>query len=214
MKTYAVPSELEPILRTAAVIPVLTIHRLEDAVPLAKALVEGGLPVLEITLRTAFAIPAVRQIREAVPGAIVGVGTILTVQDLKVARAAGANFGVSPGLTPNLAAAVIADGIPFLPGVATASEIMLARAFGFQHLKFFPAEPMGGRDTLAALRGPFPDVIFCPTGGIRAEMLSDYLQLPNVACVGGSWLAPEDDKKTGAWGAISERAAIIGAGVG
>ncbi len=206
MTTHPPHAQIESILRTAPVIPVLTIRRIDDAVPLAKALVEGGLPVLEITLRSDIATQAIRRIRESVPQAITGAGTILDAEDLAAAREAGAQFGVSPGLTPELASAVAAGGMPFLPGVATASEIMQARALGFRYLKFFPAEAMGGRATLSGFGGPFRDVLFCPTGGIREDTLAAYLKLPNVLCAGGSWMASDEDIANGAWSAISERA--------
>lgn len=197
---------LDSILRTAPVIPVLTIRRLEDAVPLAEALVAGGLPILEITLRSEVALEAIGRIRDAVPDAVAGAGTILGAEDLDEARDAGAMFGVSPGLTPDLAAAVVAADLPFLPGVATASEIMQARAHGFRHLKFFPAEAMGGRAALSGFAGPFRDVRFCPTGGIGEATLPAYLELPNVLCAGGSWMVPDGDIADGAWDAITERA--------
>jgi 2-dehydro-3-deoxyphosphogluconate aldolase / (4S)-4-hydroxy-2-oxoglutarate aldolase len=206
MTTQTSRERVDSILRTAPVIPVLTIRRIEDAVPLAEALVGGGLVVLEITLRSESATQAIRLIRESVPRAIAGAGTILDAKDLAAAREAGAVFGVSPGLTPELAAAVTASGMPFLPGVATASEIMNARALGFRHLKFFPAEAMGGRAALGGFGGPFRDVLFCPTGGIREDTLAAYLKLPNVLCAGGSWMAPDDDIASGAWSAITERA--------
>jgi len=199
-------AQVDSILRTAPVIPVLTIRRIEDAVPLAEALLEGGLAVLEITLRSEIATQAIRLIRESVPRAIVGTGTILDAEDLAAAWEAGAQFGVSPGLTPELAAAVTAAGMPFLPGVATASEIMRARALGFRHLKFFPAEAMGGRAALSGFGGPFRDVLFCPTGGIGEDTLAAYLELPNVLCAGGSWMAPDKDVANRAWGAITEQA--------
>jgi len=199
-------AQVDSILRAAPVIPVLTIRRIEDAVPLAEALVEGGLAVLEITLRSEIATQAIRRIRESVPQAIAGAGTILDAEDLAAAREAGAVFGVSPGLTPELAAAITAADMPFLPGVATASEIMRARALGFRHLKFFPAEAIGGRAALSAFAGPFGDVLFCPTGGIREDTLAEYLKLPNVLCAGGSWMAPYVDIANGAWSAIAERA--------
>jgi 2-dehydro-3-deoxyphosphogluconate aldolase / (4S)-4-hydroxy-2-oxoglutarate aldolase len=206
MTTQTTHAQVDSILRTAPVIPVLTIRRINDVVPLARALVEGGLSVLEITLRSEIATQAIRLIRESVPRAIAGAGTILDADDLAAARHAGAAFGVSPGLTPELAAAVTAAGMPFLPGVATASEIMRARALGFRHLKFFPAEAMGGRAALNGFGGPFRDVLFCPTGGIREDTLADYLKLPNVVCAGGSWMAPDEDIANGAWSAIAERA--------
>ncbi len=205
-------AQFESILRAASVIPVLTIRRIEDAVPLAEALVEGGLTVLEITLRTEIAAQAIRLIGDKVPGAIAGAGTILDTSDLANARNAGARFGVSPGLTPELAAAVASSDMPFLPGVATASEIMQARSHGFRHLKFFPAEAAGGRAALSGFAGPFGDVFFCPTGGIREDTLAAYLKVTNVMCVGGSWLASDADMEKGAWSDITERARRVSDG--
>jgi len=172
------------------VMPVIVLDRVEDAVPLAQRFVHERVRVLEITLRTPAALEGVRRIRAAVPSAIVGVGTILTVEDLTNARQAGAAFGVSPGVTPSLLAAARASGWPFLPGVATPSEVMLSRDAGFTAMKLFPAAAVGGAALLKALAGPFPDVIFCPTGGIDAGSAAEYLALPNVACVGGSWVVP------------------------
>jgi 2-dehydro-3-deoxyphosphogluconate aldolase/(4S)-4-hydroxy-2-oxoglutarate aldolase len=197
---------MEDYFRRAPVIPVLTISRIEHAVPLARALVSGGLPVLEVTLRTPAALEALAVIQREVPEAVVGLGTILAPGDVASALKSGAAFGVSPGLTPELAQAAREASLPFLPGVATASEVMRARAYGFRHLKFFPAEAAGGRVAVASLSGPFPEIRFCPTGGIREETASAWLALPNVPCVGGSWLAPEHDLEAGAWDKIAARA--------
>ncbi|MEO3432007.1 bifunctional 4-hydroxy-2-oxoglutarate aldolase/2-dehydro-3-deoxy-phosphogluconate aldolase [Inquilinus sp. CAU 1745] len=197
---------IEDIMRRAPVIPVLTIARVDHAVPLARALVAGGLPVLEVTLRTDAALDAVAAIRREVPDAIVGLGTMTTAADFEAARKVGAAFGVSPGLTPALAEAANASGLPFLPGIATASEAMRALEFGFSRLKFFPAEAAGGRAMLSSLAGPFADLRFCPTGGIREETAADWLKLPNVLCVGGSWLAGAADLEAGAWEEIEARA--------
>lgn len=197
---------IEDIMRRAPVIPVLTIARADQAVPLARALVAGGLPVLEVTLRTDAALDAVAAIRREVPDAIVGLGTMTAAADFEAARKVGAAFGVSPGLTPALAAAANASGLPFLPGIATASEAMRALEFGFTRLKFFPAEAAGGRAMLASLAGPFADLRFCPTGGVREETAADWLKLPNVLCVGGSWLASTADLEAGAWEEIEARA--------
>ena len=186
----------------APVIPVLTIDRLERAVPLARALVAGGLTVLEITLRTATALAAIEAIAEAVPEAIVGAGTVTDADGLSAALAAGAGFIVSPGFSPALADQARDAAIPFLPGVATAGEVMAAATAGLTHLKFFPAEAMGGIATLKAFAGPFADIRFCPTGGIRAENAAAYLALENVVCVGGSWVAPASAVRTGDWPAI------------
>lgn len=185
------------------VIPVLVIERIEDALPLAQALVDGGVRVLEVTLRTPVALEAARLIAAQVPGAIVGAGTLRSVADVAQAKAAGCAFGVSPGYTPALARAARDLELPLLPGVATASEVMAASDDGFQFLKFFPAAAAGGVPMLRSLAGPFPDVMFCPTGGITAELAPQYLALPNVAVVGGSWLTPADAVRAGDWGRIT-----------
>ena len=185
------------------VIPVLVIERIEDALPLARALVDGGVRVLEVTLRTPVALEAARLIAAQVPGAIVGAGTLRSVADVAQAKAAGCAFGVSPGYTPALARAARDLELPLLPGVATASEVMAASDDGFQFLKFFPAAAAGGVPMLRSLAGPFPDVMFCPTGGITAELAPQYLALPNVAVVGGSWLTPADAVRAGDWGRIT-----------
>ncbi len=194
------------IMRLAPVIPVLTIERVADAVPLARALVAGGLPVLEITLRTDAALAAASAIMAEVPDAVVGLGTLLTAADVERAQRIGARFGVSPGLTEPLVGAARDAGLPFLPGVATASEAMRAMEQGHTHLKFFPAEPAGGIAALKALGAPLQELRFCPTGGITAATAPDYLALSNVLCIGGSWLATKSDIATGAWGEIAERA--------
>ncbi len=194
------------IMATAPVIPVLTIEREQDAVPLAEALVAGGLPVLEITLRTDAALAAAKAIADAVPDAVVGLGTVLTPKDVENAREIGARFAVSPGLTESLARAAGEAGLPFLPGVVTASEAMGALELGLTHLKFFPAEPAGGIAALKALGAPLQDLRFCPTGGITAKSAPDYLALPNVLCVGGSWLATEAEIADGAWKKITTKA--------
>ena len=194
------------LMRTGPVIPVIVIDRLEDAVPLARALVEGGVRVLEVTLRTTVALRAVEAIAREVEGAIVGVGTITRAQDFADALAAGAVFGVSPGLTPALAEAARASALPLLPGVMTPSDVLAAQAAGYTELKLFPAQQAGGIGMLKALGGPFPDVMFCPTGGVTLDTAADYLALPNVACVGGSWLTPKEAVATGDWGRIARLA--------
>jgi len=191
------------LFRSARVIPVLTIERLEDAVPLAKALVAGGVRVLEVTLRTKVAIEAAKAIMADVPGAVVGIGTILNADDLARAQALGVAFGISPGATPDLLKAAAASGLPFAPGIATASELMQALAHGFQLAKFFPAESSGGIKALRALAGPFPDARFCPTGGIGEANAAAWLSEPNVVAVGGSWLCPAADIRAGNWAGIS-----------
>lgn len=191
------------IMRTGPVIPVIVIDRLEDAVPLARALVAGGVRVLELTLRTPVALQALSAIAHEVEGAIVGVGTLTRAEDFEQSIKAGALFGVSPGLTPELIAAARDSGLPLLPGVMTPSDVIAARAAGFTELKLFPAQQAGGIGMLKAMGGPFPDVTFCPTGGIAAATAADFLALPNVACVGGSWLTPQDAIAAGDWGRIT-----------
>jgi 2-dehydro-3-deoxyphosphogluconate aldolase/(4S)-4-hydroxy-2-oxoglutarate aldolase len=195
--------KLAALFRQAVVIPVLTIERLEDAVPLARALVAGGVRVLEITLRTPVAIPAAQAIIASVPEAVVGIGTILNASDLARAEALGASFGISPGATPDLLKAAAASALPFAPGIATASELMQALAHGFNLVKFFPAEQAGGIKALRALTGPFPDARFCPTGGIGEANAAAWLSEPNVVAVGGSWLCPAADIRSGNWAGIS-----------
>jgi 2-dehydro-3-deoxyphosphogluconate aldolase/(4S)-4-hydroxy-2-oxoglutarate aldolase len=194
---------LAALFRSAVVIPVISIERLEDAVPLAKALVEGGVRVLEVTLRTPVAIEAARAIMADVPEAIVGIGTILNPADLARAEALGAEFGISPGATPELLEAAARSRLPFAPGIATASDLMQALAHGFELVKFFPAESSGGIKALRALAGPFPDVRFCPTGGIGEANAAAWLSEPNVVAVGGSWLCPAADIRSGNWAGIS-----------
>jgi 2-dehydro-3-deoxyphosphogluconate aldolase/(4S)-4-hydroxy-2-oxoglutarate aldolase len=194
------------LVQHGPVIPVIVIDRLEDAVPLAQALVAGGVRVLEVTLRTPVALDAIRAMT-AVEGAIVGAGTIRSAADARAAHAAGAVFGVSPGYTAEVGAACREVGLPLLPGVATASEVMAAQADGLSFLKFFPATAAGGIPMLKALAGPFPDVVFCPTGGISLATAPDFLALPNVKVCGGSWLTPADAVKAGDWGRITELAA-------
>ena len=181
---------IREILGMAPVIPVLTLSDLAHAVPLARALVDGGLSVLEITLRTPVAIGCVEAIRKAVPDAIIGVGTLTRAVDFAAADRAGAQFGVTPGLTPDLAAAARGARFPLLPGVMTPTEVIAARLAGFNVLKLFPAHQAGGVGMLRALAAPFPDTLFCPTGGITRAAAPDYLALPNVVSVGGSWVAP------------------------
>ena len=193
------------IMRSASVIPVIAIDDPEHAVPLAQALVAGGICVLEVTLRTAHGLDAIRAMAQ-VPGAIVGVGTLTQGEEFKAARDAGAVFGVSPGLTPALIEAARTSGLPLLPGVMTPSEVMAAREAGFRQLKLFPAVPAGGVGMLNAIGGPLPDVTFCPTGGISIDTAPQFLACKNVACVGGSWLTPKDAIKAGNWALITELA--------
>lgn len=188
------------------VIPVIVLDRVEDAVPLARALVAGGVRVLEVTLRTPAALACIEAIARAVPEAVVGAGTLRSAADVRAAKAAGSAFGVSPGYTAAVGAACRDAGLPLLPGVATASEVMAAQADGLQFLKFFPATAAGGIPMLKALGGPFPDVVFCPTGGITPETAPQFLALPNVLVCGGSWLTPAAAVAAGDWGRITQLA--------
>ena len=194
---------LAALFRQAVVIPVLTIEKVEHAVPLAKALVAGGIRTLEVTLRTDAALDAAKAIIAEVPEAIVGIGTILNPDDLARAMDLGAKFGISPGATPELLKAAAASDLPFAPGIATASELMQALAHGFDLVKFFPAEQSGGIKALRALAGPFPIVRVCPTGGIGEANAAAWLAEPNVLAVGGSWLCPAADIRSGNWAGIS-----------
>lgn len=199
--------DIDAIAALAPVVPVLTIDRLEDAVPLARALVKGGLRVLEITLRTEAALAALAAISGEVPQAVVGAGTVLDARQLDQVTQRGARFAVSPGCTPALARAAKAAGLPFLPGVQTVSEAMGLAEQGFRLLKFFPADVAGGIGWLKAVATPLAGLRFCPTGGIGAETASAYLALPNVACVGGSWVAPRDVVAAGDWQRVERLAA-------
>jgi len=192
------------------VIPVIVLHRVEDAVPLAQALVDGGVRVLEVTLRTPAAIACMKAIIAAVPGAIVGAGTIRSIADAQAARDIGCAFGVSPGYTSAVGLACREIGLPLLPGVATASEVMTAQADGYDFLKFFPATAAGGIPLLKALAGPFTDVVFCPTGGITPETAPQFLALPNVKVCGGSWLTPQDAVDAKDWARITKLAREAG----
>jgi 2-dehydro-3-deoxyphosphogluconate aldolase/(4S)-4-hydroxy-2-oxoglutarate aldolase len=198
---------VDQILKTAPVIPVMVVERIEDAVPLATALYNGGLKVLEITLRTPCALDAIRAMVDALPeDAIIGAGTVLTPEDLDKAVAAGSKFLVSPGTTPALIEAAKKSSIPLLAGVATPTEAMRLYAEGFTHLKFFPAEAAGGVPMLKSIAGPLPQITFCPTGGIDLAKAPTYLALPNVACVGGTWMAPKELMKAGRWDEIEKLA--------
>jgi 2-dehydro-3-deoxyphosphogluconate aldolase / (4S)-4-hydroxy-2-oxoglutarate aldolase len=188
------------------VIPVIVINRLEDAVPMAQALVDGGVKVLEVTLRTSIALQCMEAIARAVPGAIVGAGTVRSRADAQAAKDAGCVFAVSPGYTTEVGQACRDIGLPLLPGVATASEVMQANAEGFMFLKFFPATAAGGIPMLKALAGPFTDVVFCPTGGITLETAPQFLALPNVKVCGGSWLTPADAVAAKDWARITRLA--------
>ncbi len=207
-------NEMRELLREAGVVPVLSIADPARAVPLAEALLAGGLRHLEITFRTPAALDALRAIVDAVPAAQAGAGTVTTAAQADAAGAAGARFLVGPGFSADVARRAADLGLPYLPGVATASEIMAAGAHGLDCLKFFPAGPMGGIATLKALAGPFPDVVFCPTGGIDGTNAADYLALSNVLAVGGSWPAPADLVAAGDFDEITARARAAKALVG
>lgn len=194
-------ARIREICAMAPVIPVIVIEDAAWAEPLARSLVAGGLPVLEVTLRTPAALDSIAAMAR-VEGAVVGAGTVITVQDAHRARSAGARFAVSPGLTDTLVGACEDCALPLLPGAATASEAMQAVEAGFDTLKFFPAGPAGGPAYLKALGGPLPGIRFCPTGGVSAANAPDYLALPNVLCVGGSWIAPADMMRAGDWAGI------------
>lgn len=185
------------------VVPVIVIDDLADAVPMAEALMAANVRLLEVTLRTPVALQAISILRDALPSAVVGAGTVTSPEQLAQVQAAGAQFAISPGITAPLLAAGVASDIALIPGVATISELMLARSYGYTHLKFFPAEAAGGVRMLQAIAGPFPDVTFCPTGGIHADNYRDYLALPNVACVGGSWILPRAALAAKDWAAIT-----------
>jgi 2-dehydro-3-deoxyphosphogluconate aldolase/(4S)-4-hydroxy-2-oxoglutarate aldolase len=191
------------LMRLGPVIPVLTIERTEDAVPLAQALAAGGLRVLEVTLRTPVALEAISRIKWEVPDVVVGAGTVLNANDFDRAVEAGSRFVVTPGLTDGILAAAAASGTPLLPGVATATELMAGLDAGLSHFKFFPAETSGGAAALKAFFGPFAACRFCPTGGINAKLAPQYLALPNVLCVGGAWVAPADAIAAGDWATIT-----------
>ena len=188
------------------VIPVIVVEDLAHAVPLAQALVAGGVRVLEVTLRSSVALKAIEAMARAVPEAIVGAGTLRTAADAKAAKDAGATFAVSPGFTPALSAACRDVGLPLLPGVATASEVMVANDHGHRFLKLFPATAVGGMHLLKGFAGPFADVAFCPTGGISLETAPQFLALPNVKVCGGSWLTPKDAMQQGDWARITQLA--------
>jgi 2-dehydro-3-deoxyphosphogluconate aldolase/(4S)-4-hydroxy-2-oxoglutarate aldolase len=197
---------IQEIVSLSPVIPVLTISELEHAAPLARALSAGGLRVIEVALRTPVALAAIEVMRKAVPTAVIGVGTLTRAVDFAAADRVGAQFGVSPGLTPELAAAARGARFPLLPGIMTPTEVITARHAGFNVLKFFPAELAGGLSMLQALGAAFPDVSFCPTGGITPATAADYLALANVVCVGGSWLAPSHMLAAGDWTGIEQLA--------
>ena len=195
------------LLDVVPVVPVVVVDDLESAVPLARALVAGGLPVIELTLRTPVALDAIRAIADEVPDILVGAGTVLTPGQAKQAHDAGAQFLVSPGATPALLGGMADTGLPFLPGTATVSEVLAVLEAGITEMKFFPAEASGGTAFLGSIASPVPGARFCPTGGITAATAGDYLALPNVGCVGGSWLTPPDAVAAGDWARVERLAA-------
>jgi 2-dehydro-3-deoxyphosphogluconate aldolase/(4S)-4-hydroxy-2-oxoglutarate aldolase len=196
-------ADASAVLNTSPVIPVVTIDDPQDAVPLARALADGGVGIIELTLRTGSALTSVKLIAEEVPEILVGAGTILTPAQADAAVAAGARFLVSPGVTPALLTSMLSLDVPVLPGVATVGEVMAVLDAGLDAMKFFPAGPAGGPKYLAAIGAPIPQVRFCPTGGISLATAPDYLALPNVACVGGSWLTPADAVQAKDWDTIT-----------
>ena len=203
----------EAILTTGPVVPVIVIKKLEHAVPMAKALVAGGIRVLEVTLRTACALEAIRAIAKEVPEAIVGAGTVTNPQQLKDVTDAGAQFAISPGLTDTLLKAATEGTIPLIPGISSVSELMLGMEHGLKEFKFFPAEANGGVKALQAIAGPFSQIRFCPTGGISPANYRDYLALKSVLCIGGSWLVPAEALEAGDYDRITAlaREAVVGA---
>ena len=200
------PSE-SSLLDRVPVVPVVVVDDLAQAVPVARALVAGGLPVIELTLRTPVALDAIRAIADEVPEILVGAGTVLTPGQAKEAKDAGAQFLVSPGATASLLAGMTDTGLPFLPGTATVSEVLAVLETGLTEMKFFPAEASGGTGFLSSIASPVPAARFCPTGGITTASAASYLALPNVGCVGGSWLTPKDALETGDWARVEQLAA-------
>jgi len=194
------------VLGNGPVVPVIVVEELDWAVPLARALLAGGVRVLEITLRTTIAVDAIRLVAREVPEAVVGAGTVLTPEQLRAVEDAGGLFAISPGLTPSLLEAADGGGIPLIPGIATVSELMTGMERGYRHFKFFPAEAAGGVKALKAISGPFPRLAFCPTGGITPDNYRDYLSLDSVLCVGGSWLVPAEALKNNDWKRITSLA--------
>ena len=206
------PSDATPgLLDRVPVVPVVVVDDLAQAVPVARALVAGGLPVIELTLRTPVALDAIRAIADEVPEILVGAGTVVTPGQAKEAHDAGAQFLVSPGATPALLAGMAETGLPFLPGTATVSEVLAVLEAGWTEMKFFPAEASGGAAFLASVASPVPAARFCPTGGITATSAASYLALPNVGCVGGSWLTPKDALVAGDWARVEQLAAAAAA---
>jgi 2-dehydro-3-deoxyphosphogluconate aldolase/(4S)-4-hydroxy-2-oxoglutarate aldolase len=206
MPTNKSSQRAKELLARAAIVPVVTINRVADAVPLARALVKGGLSAIEITLRTEIAFDAARTIIADVPDAIVGIGTVLTTHDLEQARKIGAHFAVSPGQSGELLQAAASDNLPYVPGIQTVSDLMACVVNGFDTVKFFPAASAGGLATINALSGPFPSVCFCPTGGIRETDVPEWLAHPKIIALGGSWIAPTADVNDKDWNEIEKRA--------
>lgn len=205
----------EQILKTGPVVPVIVVNKLEHAVPMAQALVAGGVKVLEVTLRTPCAMDALKAMIKAVPEAIVGAGTVINTRQLKEVTDAGAQFVISPGITGSLLQAAVDGPVPLIPGISTVSELMVGMDYGLREFKFFPAEANGGVKALQAIAGPFPQVRFCPTGGISPKNYRDYLALSSVHCIGGSWLVPADALESGDYARITTlaREAVAGAGL-
>ena len=210
-KNWKVSSE--EVFSQGPVVPVLVIKDVAHAVPLAKALIAGGIRVLEVTLRTEAALEAIREIAQNVPEAMIGAGTVTNETQLRQVAEAGALFAISPGMTTDLLQAGSDANIALIPGISSTSELMKGIDAGYTHFKFFPAEASGGIKALKSISGPFPDVVFCPTGGISPNNYLDYLSLPNVRCAGGSWLAPDDAVESGDWDKITQLAkeAVSGA---
>ncbi len=204
--SHSLAQRVDAAFARTKVIPVITIERIEDALPLCRALAGNGLPVLEVTLRSACALDAIALLARELPDACVGAGTVLSARDLAAAQRAGAQFAISPGATEALYAAAADAAIPLIPGIATASELMRGLELGWQRFKFFPAEASGGVAALKAFAGPLPQARFCPTGGIDATKAPAYLALPNVACVGGSWMLPPEAVHAGDWARIARLA--------
>jgi 2-dehydro-3-deoxyphosphogluconate aldolase/(4S)-4-hydroxy-2-oxoglutarate aldolase len=212
MQNWKIPAL--DILNSGPVVPVIVIKNIDHAVPLAQALLAGGIKVLEITLRSEVAVAAIRRVSREVPEAIVGAGTVATAQDLQAVSEAGAVFAISPGLTPTLLDAANQGPIALIPGISTASELMFGMEMGYSAFKFFPAQGAGGVQMLKSIGGPFPQATFCPTGGISLKNYTEYLALKNVACVGGSWVVPAQTMEQEDWAGITTlaRQAIDGAG--
>lgn len=204
---------VEEVFATSPIVPVLVIHDLAHAVPLAKALIAGGISVLEVTLRTPVALDVIKLIATELPEAMIGAGTVTNAEQLQAVTDAGAKFAISPGMTAELLKAGQAGSIPLIPGISSTSDLMKGKDAGYTHLKFFPAEAVGGVKAIKSISGPFPDMVFCPTGGISPSNYLTYLALPNIPCVGGSWVAPDDMVQNGDWAGITRlaREAVTGA---